>query len=186
MAGKAKVVKEDIIKVAFDIVRLQGIDKLNARNIAKKLNTSVQPIFYQFNNMDDVKKEVLVYSLDYYRDFLLNIKEAEPKYKQIGLNYIKFAKEEANLFKFIFMGNYHIKVDNFADFDKSYTLVEQILQAKNNLSSNDVKICHLKMWIFTHGIASLVATDTCYFSDEEISTLLSDEFKALISEVQNK
>lgn len=47
----------------------------------------------------------------------------------------------------------------------------------------NIKRFHLKMWMFTHGISCLVATGTCEFSDEEISSLLTEEFKALISSI---
>ncbi len=36
------------------------------------------------------------------------------------------------------------------------------------------------MWIFTHGIATLVANNTCNLTDEQISKLLSYEFQALM------
>ena len=40
--------------------------------IAKELNTSVQPIFYQFKNMNEVKEKLLNYAFDYYKKYLLN------------------------------------------------------------------------------------------------------------------
>ena len=43
------------------------------------------------------------------------------------------------------------------------------------------------MWIFTHGIATLVATDTVNFSDQDISNLLTSQYKALMKlEGENK
>lgn len=39
---------------------------------------------------------------------------------------------------------------------------------------------HSKMWLFTHGIATLIATNTIKFNEQEISELLSYEFKALL------
>ena len=39
---------------------------------------------------------------------------------------------------------------------------------------------HSKMWLFTHGIATLIATSTIKFNEQEISELLSYEFKALL------
>lgn len=185
MPSTTKKSREDIIKSAFEILREKGIEKVSARDIAKKLNSSVQPIFYQFNTMEDLKKELLNYVLNYYQTFLLNIKGNSPKYKEIGLNYIRFAKEEPNLFKFIFMGNYNIKIEEFSYFDKSYEEVEKTLQTQNNISIEIVKKFHLKMWIFTHGIACLVANNTCNLSDKEISDLLTEEFDILMNNSNN-
>lgn len=188
MAGVKKIQKSDIIICAFEILRNSGIEKVNARAIAKKLNCSVQPLFYQFNNMSELKDELLNYALKYYQNYILNFNQEISRYKQIGLNYIKFASEEPNIFKFIFMGNYHIDINNFENFDGSYEIVEEILKDNNNISLNQAKKIHLKMWMFTHGIACLIATNTCYFSNNYISELLTEEFKALIKgkEVENE
>lgn len=182
----ASIKKDDIILCAFNILKSLGIEHVNARAIAKELNTSVQPIFYQFKNMNEVKEELLNYALDYYKYYLLNFTDNIPKFKQIGLNYIGFAQNEANIFKFIFMGNYQIDINNFNNFDSSYSLVEEILEANNYLSKEDAKSIHLKMWMFTHGIASLIATNTCCFSSSYISNLLTDEFNALIENAKRK
>ena len=183
MSSSKRVSREDIIHAAFEIVKEKGIGGVNARDVAKRLNTSVQPIFYRFNNMEDLKIELLKYSLDYYREYILNIKGEGPEYKEIGINYIRFASREPNLFKFIFMGNYHIKVEDFAFFDKSYVEVEKVACDYDEISDDVVKRFHLKMWMFTHGIASLIATGTCEFSDEEISALLTEEFEALMKDI---
>ena len=42
------------------------------------------------------------------------------------------------------------------------------------------------MWLFTHGIASLIATKTCCFSNSYISDLLTNEFNALIANAKRK
>ena len=42
------------------------------------------------------------------------------------------------------------------------------------------------MWIFSHGIATLVANDTVNLSDEQIKKLLSDEFQALMLLEENR
>lgn len=185
MSPIKKTSKVDIIKAAFEILQEKGIEKVSARDIAKKLSISVQPIFYQFNSMDDLKRELLQYALNYYQKFLFEPREDMPKYKAIGINYIRFAKENPNIFKFIFMGEYHIKIDNFAYFDKSYEDAEIILKDQKNISEDQVKNFHLKMWIFTHGIACLVANNTCEFNEEQIKELLTDEFQTLV-EVMSK
>ena len=179
MSSVSRVTKEAIIEAGFEIIRKKGIDGVNAREVARILNCSVQPIFYRFKNMEELKKELLDYSLDYYRKFLLDFKGDTPKYRQIGLNYIRFAREEANVYKFIFMGDYQIKIEEFAFFDKSYTEVEKTLQIQNELSTEMAKKFHLKMWLFVHGIACLIATNTCIFTEEEISVLLAEEFQIL-------
>ena len=47
-------------------------------------------------------------------------------------------------------------------------------QKLTGFSYEEQKKFHIKVWIFTHGIACLVATKTVEFSDEEISNLLEN------------
>lgn len=44
----------------------------------------------------------------------------------------------------------------------------------------NVKEFHLKMWIFTHGIATMLASGTCDISEEQVSEMLTEEFLALM------
>lgn len=183
MPKKAKVQKENIIDAAFELIRENGIEKLTVRDIAKKLHCSIQPIFYQFNTMEELKKTLLEYTKNYFNEFLFDVKADSdlPRYKETGMNYVRFAIEESNLFKFIFMGNYDIKIEEMAYFNRSYDEVANILRIQNDLSREIAKKFHQKMWLFTHGIASLLATHTVEFSDEEISNLLTEEFQAILS-----
>lgn len=52
--------------------------------------------------------------------------------------------------------------------------LQQKGQELTRLSFEEQKQFHIKVWIFTHGIACLVATKTVEFSDEEISDLLGN------------
>ena len=49
-----------------------------------------------------------------------------------------------------------------------------------NIKEEDIKDFHTKMWIFCHGIATLVANDTIKLTDNQIQDLLSCEFQALM------
>ena len=56
MPPKPKYTKEEVVKVALDMVREQGVDSLTARDLGAKLGTSSRPIFTAFENMEDLKK----------------------------------------------------------------------------------------------------------------------------------
>ena len=56
MPPKIKIDKDNIIKAAVQIVRERGIDALNARAVAQKLNCSTQPIFSNYDSMNELKK----------------------------------------------------------------------------------------------------------------------------------
>ena len=47
MPKQVKISKDDILKAALEIVRNDGIERVSNREIAKKLNCSIRPIYYQ-------------------------------------------------------------------------------------------------------------------------------------------
>ena len=49
-----KFSREDIIEAGCEIVNKEGIEALNARRVAKELNSSVQPIFHYFESMEEL------------------------------------------------------------------------------------------------------------------------------------
>ena len=62
MPPKVKVTKESIISAAVDMVRIGGIDVINARSVAQALGVSTQPIFSNYSNMDELRADVLSYA----------------------------------------------------------------------------------------------------------------------------
>lgn len=181
---RVKVTKDDIINISFFIVRNEGIDNLSARRIAKELNCSVQPIFFNFSNMDDLKKAILIKGCNYFYEFVSKLFDKDiPPYKQVGINYIKFAKEEPNLFKLLFMSGNDLSI---IDNNKSFDVIKHYIEKSLSLSDFDIDSFHFNMWIFTQGLATLVLNGTLKLTDEQISSLLTNEFNALSLYEKNK
>ena len=93
----------NILNAGFDITRKYGINKVSNRELAKYLNCSIRPIYYQFKNSDELFNELCKKIHDYFYSYILNnLNDKIPKYKQVGLNYIKFAREEKNFYQVLF------------------------------------------------------------------------------------
>ena len=182
MTKNIKISKDMILEAAFKIVKTEGIEKLSNREIADKLKCSIRPIYYQFQNTKDMKKALYQKIEKYFYKFLMrDINDNFPKYKQIGLNYIKFAKKEKKLFQALFMSDEELTPSVFVSKDsEDYKEVEKVIKISTNLNNNDIKEFHTKMWIFCHGIATLVANETVSLTDNQIQELLSYEFQALM------
>lgn len=180
MANTTKITKEMILDTAFSIARREGLNSISNRRIAKELNSSIRPIYYQFKNTEELKLELGKKIDTYFYDYLLNNKLSNmPLYKQIGINYIRFSRDEKKLFKILFMSDNKLLPSDFI-LDTDYMKIKDIIRISTNLSDKDIKSFHLKMWLFTHGIATLSANDTVLFTDKQISDLLSYEFQALM------
>lgn len=177
-----KITKEMILNTAFEIAREKGFEKISNRELAKKMNCSIRPIYYQFKNVEELNKELYKKIERYFYEFLIdNMIKDVPLYKQIGINYIKFAIAENNLFKFLFMTEIKDEPSAFITTDeKGFEEVVKAIKISTKLSDKDIKSFHIKMWIFAHGIANLSATKSVKFTDEQIQDLLSQEFQALM------
>lgn len=95
MPPKLKIKKEDIIIAAADVIRESGASGLNARAVAKKLGCSTQPVFSNFSSMKELENAVIDLAN---RDFFMRITGSKdenkyPRYKVIGMEYIRFAIE---------------------------------------------------------------------------------------------
>ena len=174
MPRATKFLKEDIIEAACAVVKKEGLSAINARRVAKELGCSVQPIFYQFENMEDLKQATIAHIRKIYQSYMIEGSKEELAYRGMGLAYIRFAKDYPDFFKVLFMGDSKISPTEFIEKDN---MGNQILEKGAEFTGYDrteQEAFHLKVWIFTHGIASMVATGTVAFTEEQIEELLTD------------
>lgn len=169
-----KFTKEDIIDISYEIVKKEGVESINARRIANELNSSVQPIFHNFSNMEELKKAVYEKIYNTYMNYMKVDEKDVRAYKKMGLSYIKFARDYPEFFKIIFMQKTTLSAENFVMADNVGDNIIKTGQKLTGLSFEEQKKFHVKVWIFTHGIACLVATNTVKFTDEEIDNLLEN------------
>lgn len=178
MPPKVKITKSDIIRTAVELVRVNGEQAINARAIASALNCSTQPIFSNFATMEQLQGEVIASAYELYLSFLKNDAESGkyPTYKAFGMAYIRFAKEEKNLFKLLFMRDREgEELVVSPDFETS---VELIMKA-NNISKETAELMHFEMWACVHGIATMLATSYLSLDWELISSTLTDVYQGV-------
>lgn len=182
MSKNVTITKEMILASAFDIVREKGLEGISNRELAKKLNCSIRPIYYQFQNVEELYNELYVEIEKYFYKFLMdNMNDDMPKYKQVGINYIKFAKEEKEFFKILFMSEVDLGLNDFIAKDmEDFKELSKLIKISTNLNDEDIESFHIKMWIFSHGLATLLASSTLNISDKQLKQLLSLEFQALM------
>ena len=180
MPPKVRVTKEDIIKASINMVREKGVDVLNARAIAAYMGCSTQPIFSNYASMDELRRDVMNNAYNLYMNFLKQEAESNqyPPYKSTGMGYIRFAKEEKELFKMLFMRD-RSKEPIEDDFDESTQTSISIMQKNLGLSREKAKQFHLEMWIYVHGIASLLATSYLPLEWDDISNMVTDAYEGM-------
>ena len=175
MPPRLKVTRDDVVSAALDIVRENGENALNARAIASRLNCSTQPIFSNFDSMEELDRAVIEAAYERYWLFLEDEVKSDkyPKYKAFGMAYIRFAREERELFRLLFMRDRTGEdTSPSADFEEA---VRMIMTA-NGTTKEKASLIHLELWTCVHGIAVMVATSFLSLDTELASRVLSDVY----------
>ena len=179
MPPKVKVTKEDIVNAAVDIVRKSGAEALCARTLAAVLSCSTQPVFSNFASMDELRFAVVERADALCNSYIAReIANGEyPAYKASGMAYIRFAGEERELFKLLYMR------DRTGEQNKVGAEIgaqmETLVQNNTGLSGDDVKRFHLAMWAFVHGFAVMAATRFVDLDTALVSDMLTDAYQGL-------
>ena len=178
MPPRVKITKEDIINTGVKLVRECGEEAINARTIASSLNCSTQPIFSNFSSMEELKEAVRLSAYGIYLDFIA--KETEcgkyPRYKAFGMAYIRFARDEKELFKLLFMYDRKGKpVTPTYDFEESIRMIS----SANGISYEKAQLFHTEMWTCVHGIATMFVTSFISLEWELIENMLTDVYQGL-------
>lgn len=179
MPPKVKFSREEIIAAALDIVREGGMTALTARSLAARLGSSAKPVFGLFENMQEVQKEVMLAANAEYQEFLYAemMRGIYKPYKATGMAYIAFARKEKELFKLLFMRD---RSDEQGDTrDESVADIIALISRNTGLSEEEARLFHLEMWIFVHGIATMIVTNYLDWEEEYISRALTDAYEGL-------
>ena len=181
MPPKLKFTREEIIQTALSLTREKGIGAVTARGLGKALGSSPQPVFGLFQNMEEVQREVLKASESLYQRYLQKEISAGkmPPYKASGMAYIRFAEEEKELFKLLFMRDRSAESKE-ENRDPIRPQLEMI-QKNTGLSEDEAYLFHLEMWVCVHGIAAMIATNYLAWNADFISSVLTDFYLGLQS-----
>lgn len=172
--------RQQILDAAVALVREAGMEALNARALAQRLGCSTQPLFREFDSMEQLKNAVIGEAQRLYDAYIETSKtQAGPPYKAVGMAYIRFAREEGELFRLLFMRDRRGEDIPAAMQDSHLDYILDTIVNATGLTRGQAYTFHLVMWIYVHGLASMVATHYLDFSDEDISMLLTQQFQGM-------
>ena len=157
MPPKVNFSREEILNEAFEIVRKKGLHALSARRIAKNLNSSTQPIYREFESMKQLEAEVIARAREYAVAYFLRNEEGEEPFLSIGLRYVKFAQEEQELFRLLYMSKHG--QGGFSVLNTPFEALVERMKEDQHLKALDETALEriLKhVAIFTHGLTTLI------------------------------
>lgn len=178
MPPKVKITNDEIIDAGLSIIRENGIGGVNAREIARILGCSIQPVFRNFQSMENLRNSLYVKAEEIHSGYMeKGLGMHRIPFLGLGMAYIDFARKEKNLFRFLFMSD-EIKGKDFMDMirGEENQQVVGIISQMAGLGREKAEELFMDVWLMVQGIASLVATNDFKVTDEQIEKILRDSF----------
>ena len=173
---KNKITKDDILSCAVELIR-DDIE-VSARNIAKRLGCSTQPIYSLFKNMAELEKELYFHIYEVHKNYIAKYADMSgiAEYKAYGMGFVKFAQMEKQLFSRIYIKKPFDK--KYLEEDAYFIEVVNTIQEEYGITHRQALQFHLDMTIYSYGLAAMQLAGSD-ISDEEISQRLTAQFTAL-------
>ena len=187
MPPKAKFTKEEIIETALKIVKTDGMEALTSRELGARLGSSARPVFTVFKNMDEVWQAVMEAAKTLYREYVKKGLTAERPFKGVGMQYILFSVDEPRLFQLLFMTD-QPQIPDLSGvlplIEESYQEILLSIQDDYGINKTLAEKLYRHLWIYTHGIATLCATQMCRFTGAEISSMITEVCTSLLKSIK--
>ena len=170
MPPKARIKEETIIGAAIEVARQKGFENINARTVSEQLHCSTQPVMYHFSTIDRLKKAAYKRVDHLHSEYMINTLPGQDPILGIGLNYIRFAVEEPQLFRFLFQSGY-AEENNFLEMVDSEELIPVLtaIQEGAGLSMQKTRNVFITVALFAHGYASIIANNHLEFDEKLIA-----------------
>lgn len=180
MPRKEMISREDLLNAAFNMTREKGIEEITARKLASYAGCSTQPIFRNFENMEELIKEVFKKALLFFDEYYNNYyKGSRIPFVNLGLAYISFAQKERNLFFFLFIKeneeyNLYAKLNG-----RTGAVISEMNLARSEGAKSPEDI-FMKMWMLIHGAACMSTTGDYDLSNADTRIQLEEAYKAFV------
>ena len=180
MPAARKVSKDEIIDAAAEVLRDGGFSAINARSVAKKLGCSTQPIYFSFQNMEELKAALTERAVRLHtqrvRDSLRIHAGNDSRYSSYGMGFVRFAAEEKQLFRWLYLeGGQQGTYQN----DVLLSEVIAVIVEEFGYSEEVARRFHQDMTYFTYGLAILANTGHLHLTEAELREAFRREFRAL-------
>lgn len=179
---KQKITKEMVVEAAFELARSEGMEHITVKNIAYKLNCSVQPIYSYCQSMDGLRQDIIKRSKEFIREYLSSYVNKNDFFRSTGYAYVQLAKEEPNIFR-MYILHKREDITSLEDLYRSETNpnMAEFIAEDLQISIEKARILHINMLIYTIGIGTILATAEPGIPTEEIHKQLKNAYQAFLN-----
>ncbi|MBQ7492500.1 MAG: TetR/AcrR family transcriptional regulator [Clostridia bacterium] len=170
MPPKTRITKDMIIHAAIEIAKQSGYESINARTVSEQLHCSTQPVMYHFSTIDAMKRAAYAQVDHLHSEYMMTGSPGRDPILQIGLNYIRFAVDEPQLFRFLFQSGY-AEENSLLEMIDSEELAPILaaMQEGAGLSAEKTKQIFLTVALFAHGYASIIANNGLEYDEKLVA-----------------
>lgn len=176
MPAKKQITREMILRTALKLLKDRGCEAVNVKCLARELGCSTQPVYLSFSGMDELRAELIPLAVNTFENAMRS-ESADGAIRLYDMSYVRFAKSEPCLFRFLFMCR-----DAFSETKKSLLpIIEKSvreLMTVYHIGHEEADLLHDRMWMNAHGIASMIAIDFCGWNMEKAARMLADSKEA--------
>jgi AcrR family transcriptional regulator len=182
MPPKARITREMIADAAVEAVRRGGPENISVRTVAGILQCSTQPVMYHFPTVAELRKEAYDRTDALHTGYLLNALPGRDPMLSIGLNYIRFAAEEPNLFRFLFQSGYadRTSLSGLLSPKQTKPVLDAFCENAGTERARAEEI-FITLAMTVHGYTSLVANGMLEYDENNAAALLERAFTGALN-----
>lgn len=180
MPPTVRFTRDAVLHAACQLMRREGMEALNARAIAKELGGSTQPIFRLFTNMEDLRRELILYVARQFQAHAeADMAQSDSPYIQLCTTYLLYGRDEPELFKLLFMRD-RVSEGQYSD-QTNFDLVFNIIKKETPLDDETAMRFFERTWLFIHGLAVCIATKSIPCQDERyLISMVKEAYNAAV------
>ena len=175
MPPRVKFTKEEIVEAALRVTREGGIDSLTARSLAAELGASTRPMFTYFETVDELKHEVHEAAKGIYKTYIERGLAEPVPFLGVGQNTIRFALEEPELFRLLFLQKPDGADGGAAEaLAFSQDLVRDSIMGIYKMDAYEADCYYRNLWLIAFSFCAMIAAGECPYTDEQMSAMFTE------------
>ena len=175
MPPRVKFTKEEIVEAALRVTREGGIDSLTARSLAAELGASTRPMFTYLETVDELKHEVHEAAKGIYKTYIERGLAEPVPFLGVGQNTIRFAREEPELFRLLFLQKPDGADGGAAEaLAFSQDLVRDSIMGIYKMDAYEADCYYRNLWLIAFSFCAMIAAGECPYTDEQMSAMFTE------------
>lgn len=166
---KQRISKEMVVRAAFELARDEGLENVTVKDIAARLDCSVQPIYSYCRSMDGLRREVCRMARDFVREYVAGLLDEDDLFRSTGRAYVRLAGEQRHIWR-MFIQCPRGSASGLGELYASEAdpRMARAIAAQLGLSEDTARRLHLNMLIYTLGLCAVFSVTSPKLPDDEI------------------